>query len=282
VATIQVRIISDIHYGDRVSAVSDFAQLAPLLGGTSVLLFNGDTIDTRSGPYPDHTRQIQQDLHAFRRQSSTTMTFLTGNHDPDISPHHFAELAGGEVLVTHGDILFPNIVPWGRDANLAQQLVDRARDELPPDEDKLTTLLRAHRNAAANIPQRHQAERNGLRYLTGFVTDTIWPPSRPLHILNSWRTFPRRAQELLRTHRPKARFLVAGHTHWPGIWRRQDGGVIINTGSFCPPCGRLLVELSHEELIVRRLRINRGDFHPGRIIAQFALTPAPTSHKQEP
>ena len=32
------------------------------------------------------------------------LTLLTGNHDPDISPHHHLELAGGRVLVTHGDV----------------------------------------------------------------------------------------------------------------------------------------------------------------------------------
>ncbi len=273
----QVRIISDIHYGDRISAVSDFAQLAPLLEDTETLILNGDTIDTRPGPDPDYAQQLEEDLRKLERLSPTQIKYITGNHDPDISNHHFEELVHGSVLVTHGDVLFPNIVPWGRDAALARELVDQALSKLKQNDDELIRLLNAHRQASANIPQCHQAERNGWRYFSSFLTDTIWPPKRPFHILNSWRQFPRRGQALLVAHRPQAQFLVAGHTHWPGIWRRTDGRVVINTGSYCPPCGRLMVEVTNDQLLVRRLRIRQGDFHPGRIIAHFTLTPPTTS-----
>ena len=280
VSQVKTRIISDIHYGDRVSAVGNFAQLSPLLEDTDTLILNGDTIDTRPGPNPGYNHQLQEDLQEFTQSSYTEIKLLTGNHDTDISPLHFTELAQGSVVVTHGDIIFSNIVPWGRDAALARELVEQALGIIKPSEDELTRLLQAHRQAAAKIPQYHQSERNVLRYYTSFLTDTIWPPTRFFHILNSWRKFPLLGQALLSAHRAKARFLVSGHTHWPGVWSRSDGRVCINTGSYCPPCGRLMVELTDDQLVVRRILIIRRDFHPGQIIAQFALTQSADSNKQ--
>lgn len=281
-STTQVRIISDLHYGDRVSAVHDLAQLAPLLEGTRTLLLNGDTTDTRPGPNPDVAVQVRAELDDFIRHASAEVRCLTGNHDPDITPHHHAEFANGTVLATHGDILFDNIVPWGRDAELAMDLVNQARLDSHPAGDELQRLLQAHRHAAARIPQRHQAERRGLQYFTSFVTDTLWPPSRIFHIVNSWRQFPARAKKLLDLHRPNARFFIGGHTHWPGIWQTRDGFVFINTGSYCPPCGRLMVDVAGDQLTVRNIRKHRGDFHPGNIIREFALTPPPVSPTHKP
>jgi UDP-2,3-diacylglucosamine pyrophosphatase LpxH len=138
-------------------------------------------------------------------------------------------------------------------------------------------LLQVHRQVAAQIPQRHQAEPHGWKYLAGFVRDTLWPLNRAYRILRAWQAMPRLAQTLLKTHRPQARFLIMGHTHRPGIWRLPGGLTLINTGSYCPPLGRLLVELTGRDLLVRRICIRRGDFHPGKVIAQFALTSAPQS-----
>jgi predicted phosphodiesterase len=276
VAQSLTRIISDLHYGDKASLVKDLGQIAPLLHDAGRVLLNGDTIDTRTGPNPAHTARIREEIDVFIRQAPAELVLLTGNHDPDISSHHALELPGG-LFVTHGDIVFDNIVPWGRDALIAGSLVNAQRGDVTRSADELNRLLVAHRRACAAIPQRHQAERHGLRYLASFLTDTIWPPSRVWHILNSWRTFPHLARQLLDEHRPQARFMVSGHTHWPGIWLQPDGRVIINTGSFCPPCGQVVVEFDAEHLVVRRVRRKSGDFHPGRVIAEFALTPASVS-----
>lgn len=237
-----------------------------------MLICNGDTTDTRPQANKDEVLRRRAVIDQFIQQSSSRAKFLTGNHDPDISSHHHDDLSHGAILVTHGDILYGNIVPWGYDAELARELVARARRELPHEADKLLYLLHTHRRAASAIPQRHQATKHGLKYLIG-LTDTIWPPKRILRILKAWKQFPHRGQALLQRHRPQARFLICGHTHRPGIWHRPDGRIIINTGSFCPPSGRLMVDVNETEILVRRIRRRRGDYHPGRIIAQFALTP---------
>jgi predicted phosphodiesterase len=282
VAEALTRIISDIHYGDRASAVTSLAQLAPLLAGTRTLICNGDTLDTRAGPYPEHTAHLRRDLTRFIQCAPAEVRLFTGNHDPDVSNQASADLAGGHVLVTHGDVLFDNLVPWGVDAMRAGELVSQARAACAAGSLDLARLLQIHRQAAAQIPQRHQAEPRSWKYLAGFLKDTIWPAPRALLILRAWQKTPGLAQSLLKTHRPQARFLVMGHTHRPGIWRRPDGRTIINTGSYCPPSGRLLVELTTHELLVRRVLLRGGDFHPGKIIAQFALTSVPPSAKSSP
>ena len=142
------RIFSDLHYGERVSVVQNLAQLDPLLAGIAGLVLNGDTLDTRPGPHPATIQEVRRALADYLRATPTVM--LTGNHDPDISTTHLHELAGARVLVTHGDIMFDDIVPWGRDAQLALQLVTRERGAAP--DLSLEQMLHAHRRAARGRP----------------------------------------------------------------------------------------------------------------------------------
>ena len=268
-----LRIISDIHYGDRASTVYRLSQLAPLAEDTTRLICNGDTTDTRPEPDLEAINQRRADLATFAKNCSSQVQFLTGNHDPDISDIHHVGLADGHVLLTHGDILYHNIVPWGRDADLADELVQHFQDKLLSTTPAFNELLIAHRRAALDIPQRHQAEKHGLKYIVGFISDTIWPPTRILRVLKAWREFPHRGQKLLQSHRPEARFLICGHTHRPGIWQRPNGQILINTGSFCPPLGQLMVDLEEDRLLVRKVIRKQQDYHPGKIVEQFPLTP---------
>lgn len=267
-----VRILSDVHYGERGSLVRDLAQLAPLLQDAGEVWFNGDTIDTRPDTNPGHVETVRTDLKAFAQALPGAVRYLTGNHDPDISPDHWLEQPGG-VVVTHGDIAFDNIVPWGKDAPLAAQLVAAARGSAG----NLEGLIAAHRRAAAAIPKRQAAVRQGWRHLASHLTHALWPPTRPWAIVDSWRTFPRRADALLTQHRPAAQFIVSGHTHWPGVWRRPSGRIVINTGSFCPPCGQLVVDLTPNRLVVRKVRRQGSDFLSGDPVREFTLTPTGVS-----
>lgn len=267
------RILSDIHFGDRASTVRDLAQLGPLLREPAAVIFNGDTLDTRPGPHPAITAATRRTVRDFIQRSPVPLTCLTGNHDPDLTADHARDLAEGLVFVTHGDIAFDDIVPWGRDGDFARHLVatERARLPSPP---SLENLLGAHRRAALAIPQRHQAEPRSLRYLASFLADTVWPPARIPRILRAWSVMPAQISAVATVHRPRARFLVNGHTHRPGIWRRPDGRVVINTGSYCPPSGCQVVDVAADHLVVRRVERRCGDFHPGATVAEFALAAA--------
>lgn len=265
-----VRILSDLHYGDRSSRLLRLAQLRPLCDEAPALVLNGDTLDTRAGPRPAATAALRAEVADFF--GGRRATLLTGNHDPDISPRHSLELAGGEVFVVHGDVVFDSIVPWGRDAGLIGRRIGRALAALPGGaESTLEERLAVFRRVAAEVRQRHQSETHGLKYLLGYAVDTLWPPWRAPNIWRAWRSMPALCAELARRHRPRARFVVVGHTHRPGVWRRPDGRVVINTGSFCRPLGGLAVDLSPQGLTVRRVERRGGEFRTGEKVAQFAL-----------
>ncbi len=266
------RIISDVHFADRGSRVRSLGQLRPLLEGIPSLVLNGDTLDTRphrGGPSPG---ELRREVLDFFGSACPDVTFLTGNHDPDISGQHSLEFASGGILVTHGDILFDNMVPWSKDALLIRQRVIAALASLPEDGScRLDGRLAAFRKVAASIPQRHQNERDPLLYAVRLAGDTVWPPHRFLSMLRAWREAPRRAAALARRHRPKARFIMIGHTHRPGIWRTASGIVVVNTGSFCRPFGAMAADLTHDRIRIRNVELRRGEFHAGRKVAEFPI-----------
>lgn len=263
------RILSDVHYGERASLVTDLRQLDPLLAAAPAVL-NGDTIDTRPHPEPGLVDRLRAAVAAWAQDRAVTL--LTGNHDPEITPIHHLDLAGGTVLVTHGDVVFDDIVPWSADAALARDLVARERGAFA--DPTLADLLTAHRRAAWAVPRRLKTGVPPLHAVANLLTDTVWPPLRVPRILRSWMELPGRAAAFAARHRPAARCLILGHTHRPGVWERRDGRVIVNTGSFCRPLGRLIVDVAADHAAVRRV-VRRGrDFHPGALVAEIALAPA--------
>jgi predicted phosphodiesterase len=269
------RIFSDLHFGDRASRVDRLAQVRPLLDGIAHLVINGDALDTRPGPAPAATAALRAEVLDFFAHAVPAVTFVTGNHDADLSPHHALDLAGGAVFAVHGDILFETIVPWSTDARRLGALIRAELTALPPDRrEQLTERLGAWRRAATLIPQRHQSERRAWRYLMGFLRDTVWPPLRPLRILQAWREEPARAAALLQRHRPAARFMLTGHTHRPGWWRLPGGAVLINTGSLCRPFGGFAVDLTPSHVIVRPVTAQRGEFRAGPPVVEFPLAAA--------
>jgi predicted phosphodiesterase len=266
------RILSDIHFADKSSRVAQLEQLRPLFDGADALLLNGDTLDTRPSPDEPHTAAVRAAVLAFFGAAGRPVTFLTGNHDPNVSPHHSADLAGGRVWVTHGDVLFDNIVPWSSEAPILRTRVIAALARLP--EGTAPTLeerLAVFRQVAASIPQRHQVEKNLWKYLATLAGDTVWPPPRVFTILRAWREAPLRAAALARRHRPQARYVLIGHTHRPGITRTADGIVVVNTGAFCRPFGSLAVDVTAARLRVRPIEFRRGSFHLGGTRADYPL-----------
>lgn len=266
------RVLSDIHFGDHASRVDRLTHLRPLLDGVSHVVLNGDTLDTRPGPNPAHTAECRARVVDFFPRHAPTTTYLTGNHDADFSALHHLDLAGGKVFVTHGDIFFDDIVPWSHDATLIARGIAKELLGVPTAlHHDLDHRLAVIRRVAAAIPQRHQSERNRLKFALQYIADTVWPPTRMLRVIQAWRIAPRRAAEITRRHRPSAGFVLCGHTHRPGIWAERAGITVINTGSFCRPLSGCVVDLCEESVQVRRVEQRRGEFHPGEVVAMFPL-----------
>ena len=267
------RIFSDVHYGDRASSVLSIRQLRGLTEGVDSIILNGDTLDTRAGPHPGRTAERKAEILEFFSGTGAGITYVTGNHDPDISGCHACEFAGGEVLITHGDVVFDDIVPWGRDAGTIRRRLLEAWPGPARDTSTLEEQFAVWRRVAATIPQRHQSERNALKYALLFAADTVWPPWRIPRIFKAWRVQPPRIAALVRRHRPSARFVIVGHTHFPG-WRTVAGVTVINTGSFCGPLGGLTVDLEPGRITLRRIRRVRGEYRLGNKLSEFVLAGA--------
>lgn len=272
-----IRIFSDLHYGDHSSRVTRLASLRPLAEGADSVILNGDTLDTRAGPTPAFTAACRAEVGDFFRSWGPPVRFLTGNHDPDYSADHLIDLADGRVVITHGDVLYPDIVPWGRDAVVIRQIMSQAwrKRGQPKGSASLAERFEVLRQVAGDLPQRHQSERSRMRYIVRLASDTVWPPWRIPRIVQAWRSYPILAEEFLQLFRPHAQVMLNGHTHRPGLWRRRLGATLINTGSLCRPFGGLVVDLCGETLQIRAIAIRNGEFRLGRTYAELRLrTPA--------
>ena len=272
------RIFSDLHYGDRASTLRDLSDLRPLLEGASHIVLNGDTTDTRPSREPAETAALHAQVKHFFATQAPSATWLTGNHDPDISHQHTVELSDRRVYATHGDILFENLVPWGRDAAELTRLIKLELDRLPRGQrGELTERFAAMRRAAAQVPQRHQSEKNPFKYAVGFVADTVWPPLRILEVLKAWRETPTRAANFVRQYQLPARVFVMGHTHRRGVTRTAEGLIVINTGSFAPPCVSGVVDVSADHVSLRAVVRKGTEFRLADTIAEFALAHIPSA-----
>lgn len=265
-----IRIFSDLHYRDGDSTLQRIDDLAPLLEGADHLVFNGDLLDTQvagARPYLDEVR-------AFFSRLPMRVTFLGGNHDPDISDDAELLLQDNRVWVTHGDILFDNIAPWsGQRVVIEERLARMDADEPFVSGDFLADRLRRNRIACLGLPEHNDRHRRGLLARAARLARLFLPPTRPLHMLRAWTTTPAIARRLARQYRPSARVVILGHTHYPGVWRVADGPVVINTGSFSPPFGGFFVELHGDRVEVVKLAKTHGRFHRGRVVAGFSLAP---------
>jgi predicted phosphodiesterase len=267
-----IRILSDLHYGHPASIIEHPDQLAPLFREAKTVVFNGDTVELRFL----RGRRIGMRNSLLMREvceaTGARPVFINGNHDPILSDLSHVDLADGAVLVTHGDLLFHDISPWSHDAVLigeahTRELADLGEDAFLDFEKRLKASKRA---ALAIELHRPRMRRDSLSVLRTVLRE-CWPPWRPFQVFQSWMATPARAEALARVFRPRARFILIGHTHFSGCWRRGPR-MIINTGSFLPLSGRMAIDLQGGNLIIRPILLERGVFKAGAPMMQFPAT----------
>ena len=267
------RILSDLHYGDPASRLRSLAALRPLFAGADRILFNGDSLETRFGPTARPVEEMRQHFLEFIRNETPSFALLTGNHDAAISDIHYLDLIGGLVFVTHGEILFEDLVPWSAELPQIRELYRQQLAGLPAGErDQLEPRLAACKRACAQVQLQGESHPRTPWSHTVHTARKFWPLTRAVAMMQAWRELPERAAAYACFHRPGARFFVVGHTHLPGVWFPRHL-TVINTGSFCPPFGCRAVDVSPEQVVVRRVSHHRGSFALGRVVASFALAP---------
>lgn len=239
-----VRIFSDLHLGHKLSRITEVSMLRPLIAGAGTVIFNGDTWQELAAPFRARAQTMLAELRSLCAEQGVKAIFLPGNHDPGWPGPGWLELGGGKIVVTHGDTLFRASSPWKREILSAPQ--------------RVAEIWAAHPEAARDPAQRHQVARAIARELCSVehplgrhliqrAWDAAIPPHRALWMLWAWFTQNRAGARFSETYFPNAEFLVIGHFHHRGCWRR-NGRTILNTGSFLNPGRAGWVEWNHDKL----------------------------------
>lgn len=269
-----IRIFSDVHLGHPSSLARTPEDLAPLLEGAGTAVFNGDTVETVAREDRAEAEGHLELLRAFCAARGVGAVFLNGNHDPEVSAANHLDLAGGAVLVTHGDALFEDLSPWSRDGAVMGAAFRRelaAMDEAG--RGSFEARLKAVKRAALAIEDNGSTlPKGGFVGVLKKLLREAWPPWRALSLMRFWRESPHRAAALAARFRPRARFVVFGHTHYGGVWRIGPR-VVVNTGSFLPMGSRTLVELGGRRLWVRGILRRGGGLELGPAVASFEAVP---------
>jgi len=266
-------IISDLHLGHRATQIRDPEELAPILKEARSVIFNGDTVEMRTPVDRPVGRHMAAVVARLCHSIGCRATFINGNHDPAVSKIDHLDLMDGRILVTHGDILFLGVAPWSRQALAYRRIHLRALANLGPDAlmNFEKRLLAAKRTSIKlqliERPVTEHAKAAKLRVLI----QQFWPPHRPFMILGAWLQTPTLAARLCDLFRPNARYVIVGHTHYPGFWKRGPV-TVINTGSYVLHFGALAVLLDGESIEIRKVIKQKDGFALGKRIARFHET----------
>ncbi|MFK7960180.1 MAG: metallophosphoesterase [Phycisphaerales bacterium] len=273
----RILILSDLHLG-RPGPERGPASLAPLWSDVDRVVLNGDTAEVH---HPDHWSTAARSVLALMDRcdaDEVELTVLSGNHDPYISDLRHLRLAGGSVLVTHGDAMHPAVAPWSPAAGRMRAAHREAVAAMPTEvRDRLTARLAASQHAAFAEWRDDAAIAREARRST--IVQMLLRPWSVFQVMHYWAIFPRRAAEFAAAHDPDAQWVVTGHTHWPGVWRTGDR-TIINTGSFSTPCRPRAVVVDGPALRFHELVFRAGTWRLGRIARSWDL-PQPADDATE-
>jgi predicted phosphodiesterase len=268
-------ILSDLHLGHRASQIRDPEELSPILKEAGTVIFNGDSVEMRTGVDRPVGRRMAAELARLCHNLGCRATFINGNHDPAISKIDHLDLMDGRILVTHGDILFIGVAPWSRQALAYRKIHLRALSHLGPDElMNFEKRLLATKRASIKLQLMERPVTNeSIAPNLQILVLQFWPPYRPFMILRAWLRTPTLAARLCDLFRPEAKYAIVGHTHYPGYWRRGQV-TVINTGSYVLHFGALAVILDGNSLEIRKVKKQKEGFTLGKRIARFQETPA--------
>ncbi len=251
-----VRIFSDLHLGHKASRITEVESLRPLVEGAGTVLFNGDTWEELAAPWRERSAAMLADLRRICAEEGSDAVFLRGNHDPGWEGPAWIALAGGRIVITHGDALLRESSPWKREIISATDQVEAIWKSYPGAETDLEKRLAV----AREIALRHRSARYPSgRNLLSRITDAVLPPQRALRMLDAWIHFGRYGAEFCDTYFPDAEILVTGHFHRTALLSK-DRKIIVNTGSFVTPAHSLCAEWDGDRFTVRRIRRTGGSY----------------------
>lgn len=254
-------ILSDLHLGHGASKIGAVEELRPLLEGTKTLVLNGDTFEELSSELRPASEVLLGELRQLCAEMGMELVLLSGNHDPGWPGKGWLELAGGKIVVTHGDAVMWEGSPWSREAFARVARLRELWAEHRAANKEVGERLRLARKIALEL--RAKVVPKG-RSLFRRVLDALNPPRRALEILRVW-TFQAQLVVAFGEHYfPQAEVLVVGHFHRKGLWRKR-GRVVINTGAYVNPHASLWLSYENGWLRVGEVEEKGGQFHRGPV-----------------
>ncbi|MBK1828360.1 metallophosphoesterase [Haloferula rosea] len=261
-----VLILSDLHLGHSASRIDRVECLRPLIAGAATVVFNGDTWQELASAFRQESERLLGDLRALCEELGAEPVFLSGNHDPGWPGKGWLELAGGRIVVTHGDAVMWAGSPWSREAFQRQEQLLALWAEHRLREDDAGERLRWARKVAVTLKAaRHPKGRSLMRR----VWDAVNPPRRALEILHAWWKHAELSDAFAARYFPRAEVVVTGHFHGRGVW---DFGrrLVLNTGAHVAPHEAMWVEWSEGWL--RCGEVERGEsYRRGRVLGVWRL-----------
>jgi UDP-2,3-diacylglucosamine pyrophosphatase LpxH len=262
-----VRILSDLHLGHRVSRIGSVERLRPLIRGAGAVIFNGDTWQELAGTFRERSAEMLADLKRICAEEGAEAVFLSGNHDPGWPGPGWAELAGGRILVTHGDAFFPDGSPWSREALTRQDQVGALWERFQGViDDPAARIVLAREMAlllrAAEYPKGKKLWQRAL--------DAVRPPRRACEMLRVWATQADAAARFAGRYFPRAEIIVKGHFHRAGIWNRR-GKLVVNLGAFMNPCPALWADYDGGLFRCGKVDESGADYRLGEVLGVWRL-----------
>ncbi len=245
-----VRILSDLHLGHKVSRIERVAALRPLIAGAGTVVFNGDTWQELAKPFRERSAVMLEELQNLCAEEGAATVFLPGNHDPGWPGPGWIELAGGRIVVTHGDALLYAGSPWKREVMACGEQVRELWRQHPGADQEVEERLRLARAIARSLCSvEFSRSRNSLLR----AWDALLPPKRAIIMLHAWIMQAANGARFCDRYFPRAEALVIGHFHRNGCWVKNRR-LVINTGSFTNPGRAHWVQWNHGVL-------SRGPIH---------------------
>jgi len=246
-------IISDTHLAGDGRGARSAEALRPLWQGADELIINGDFAELSDPRWRGAAARQVLTLTDLCEEDGVRLTFLSGNHDPLITDRRYLRLAGGEVFLTHGDMLHPAISPWVADAQKLRLLHADALSSLDPQgHGGLDHQALAVQHVAG---QKWDHLANSQAPRPGRLRRNIGHAAKCARVLWFWHRLPKLAAQFADRYAPEARYFVFGHFHRAGVWQ-INGRTIINTGSFHAPKNPHAVVIEGESLALHRIRFD--------------------------